>query len=107
MPYTFTSEQRDQIDLLFAQGPAAGQAGNFSPMYAYISTVLRTPDGSGNPPDAQLDVLQSRLWFDGATRANAGEGSLSAFIREYTQQQGLLHFGHRFTLPSVVRATKL
>jgi hypothetical protein len=95
MPYMFTLPQQVQIEEFYQAGPVQQyQAGDFADMYSYIATVLST----GNPPpDSDLDVLKSRLWFDGATKANSGSGVFSILIRDYTQTQGKLHYGREFS----------
>lgn len=95
MPYIFTPPEQVQIEALYNAGPVNdGQPGNFAPMYDYISTRLRS---GSPPPDSDPEVLKSRLWFDGAARANGGSGVFSILIREYTQTEGVLHFGTRFS----------
>jgi Ca2+-binding RTX toxin-like protein len=101
MPYVFTPTQQTEITLRHSQGPVENSPGNFSPMYQYIAQVLRTPQPTfpgGLPPDSEIAIQGSRLWFEGATLANAGVGPQSRLIREYTQMQGVLHFGEPFLL---------
>lgn len=94
MPYIFTPPQQAQIDAKYQAGPVnPGASGNFSAMYAYIATLLHT---GSPPPDDDPIVLKSRLWFDGASKANAGDGVFSILIRDYTQAEGKLHFGKKF-----------
>ncbi|MFC4819861.1 calcium-binding protein [Dokdonella ginsengisoli] len=95
MPYVFTPPEQTQIQTFYNAGPTApGQAGNFASMYGYIAGRLHA---GKLPPDGDPEVLKSRLWFDGATKANGGSGVFSILIREYTQTQGTLHFGSRFS----------
>jgi hypothetical protein len=72
--FYFTQDQINVIQAFQSRGPNA--QGNFSDFYAYVASIL--PSSS------------ERRWFDGATQANAGQGAMSALIREYTVRQLLL-----------------
>ena len=100
MSYVFTPAQQTTLTMLFEQGPQPNQNGNFFLYYQNIASILRTPQPSngGLPPDFDPVVYPSRLWFEGATFANAGVGAPSTLIRGYTQTQGLMHFGRQFTV---------
>ena len=91
--YTFTPQQQADITALRLSGPDENQPGNHAAMYQYFADALST----GNPPpDDDPEIFRTRLWFNGASRANQGIGPFSDLIRGYTQAQGLLHFGRQF-----------
>lgn len=91
MSYTFTASQQAQITQRFQMGPPENQPGNFIEMYGYVAQELAAP-GLADPA-----VNATRLWFTGAFYANGGGGSPSTLIREFTQTQGVLHRGKRFS----------
>ena len=95
--YTFTLIEQQDISNAYNQGPATiGLPGNHVQLYSTISTILKTDTGLG-APDLNPEVKPVRIWFDGATKINSGEGVFSTLIREYTQTQGELHWNYRFT----------
>lgn len=94
--YTFSPLEQQQIIDAYNLGPdAQGLPGNHVNYYSEVAEILSDDMGSGAPDDLPL-VAPVRLWFDGASKVNAGEGSFSVLIREYTQNQGILHWGQRF-----------
>ena len=95
--YTFNLTEQQQITNAFNQGPATiGLPGNHVQLYSTVSTILSTDTGGG-APDSNAEVKPVRIWFDGATKVNSGEGVFSTLIREYTHTQGELHWNRRFT----------
>ena len=95
--YTFTLLEQQNITNAFNTGPQnIGDPGNHVPFYTAMSTILSTNTGSG-APDSNAEVKPVRIWFDGATKVNAGQGVFSTLIREYTQAQGELHWERRFS----------
>lgn len=61
----------------------------FAEAYSKIVRAITGIDGQ------QVDGVEQAafLWFNGATRINAGEGRLSDFIRDYTAEQVVTRFG--------------
>ena len=95
--YTFTISEQQQITDAFNLGPLnPGDLGDHFPYYSTVSSILSTNSGMGSPDDNPL-VLPVRIWFDGAAKVNAGDGAFSILIREYTQNQGWLHWDRRFS----------
>ena len=82
MSTTFT---RAELDNLTALRQNAQQGAGYWRCYEYIAQRL---EAKGVP--ASDNVL---LWFKGATEANAGRGSFSTLIREYTSAQYAMRVG--------------
>ncbi|MCZ8233760.1 MAG: matrixin family metalloprotease [Inhella sp.] len=63
--------------------------GAYAPIYAWLANLLVSKGVEAS--DSAL------LWLRGATEANAGRGSMSALIRQYTDKQSLLRYGTQIT----------
>lgn len=94
--YTFSPAEQQEIIDAYNLGPGdSGLAGDHVNYYSKVAEILSRDAGSGAPDDLPL-VQPVRIWFNGAADVNAGIGAFSVLIREYTQNQGVLHFGERF-----------
>jgi Ca2+-binding RTX toxin-like protein len=87
VPFTFTQDQLAQIDAL-AQQAEAGEI-QFADVYEFVANLIE--------PSDDPDVESAERWLRGAVQANAGQGFYSDIIREYTQVQGELRLGSRFS----------
>jgi len=87
MSFTFSIEQRDEIQRLFDLARTRtndGLVSNYADVYAYIRDQI-TP--SILHPGVDTNVAS---WFIVGTDVNAGIGPASVLIRSYTQRQGEL-----------------
>lgn len=72
--------------------------GNWAPFYTALSGILGQRIDSGSVTGEDLaDIQDIKRWLDVAIGANGGTGMHSAFIRSYTNSQGVLRLGREFT----------
>jgi Ca2+-binding RTX toxin-like protein len=106
MAYIFSLVEQAQITAAANQGPAPGQAGNFVAMYSKIRDIVSShiSDGTiaGTDKSSAVNVLN---WLNTAIGANGNEGFQSAFIRAYTNRQGLLRIGAPFSVDEMQEAS--
>jgi hypothetical protein len=78
--YTFSAAEQQQITDAYNLGPdVSGLPGDHIAYYSKVAEILSEDTGSGAPDDLPL-VAPVRLWFDGASKVNAGEGAFSVLI---------------------------
>ncbi|MGQ5522911.1 calcium-binding protein [Chitinimonas sp. PSY-7] len=106
MPYRFNEEEIALIRQARALCPAGDQdatgTGNWVPFYTKLSLIftVRIAEATLNksmPPKDLQDMKDVKLWLDVAISANGNSGSHGAFIRTYTEREGLLRRGQGFT----------
>lgn len=92
---------------VLAQLEAYIQNGTYASAYGYLSDVLLSIDPltGSRYIEAAPDIHKVQLFFDGAEEANAGNGVFSAWIRTYTQTQGMLRYGTTFSSTDMQRAS--
>lgn len=71
--------------------------GAFASIYQWLADLLVSKGAQAND--------QILLWLRGATEANAGRGSMSALIREYTAAQIRLRYGQTVEITDMQRAS--
>ncbi len=121
MSYAFTAAEHQQIlDAINASSglvfnttsksydiktPAVGT--NATPFYQILSDILTTKlDDPSELDAATVEELESSLrWINVAIGANSGVGMHSAFIRAYTNRQGVLRLGSEFTAEQMQQAS--
>jgi hypothetical protein len=113
MAYTFTAQEQNSIKaarLLCTPGDDPKDVktnGNWVPFYTALSNIIGQHIAAGditNPVDL-ANFKSSKLWLDVAIGANGGTGMHSAFIRTYTDRQGLLRRGSPFSATEMQKAS--
>jgi Ca2+-binding RTX toxin-like protein len=94
-----TAEELVQLNALYAEAnsSAPGTTGRYASVYQYIADLIESRNsfpvlwGIEFPLNHEVDV--SKRWFQGAARANAGEGPFADIIRDYSSRQSELRYG--------------
>ncbi|KAA3650615.1 MAG: hypothetical protein DWP95_01220 [Proteobacteria bacterium] len=73
-----------------------GDPGTHIQFYIELANILSTDNGSGAPGD-DPQIKPILIWAQGATKTNSKQGAFSTLIREYTHEQGVMHYKERFT----------
>lgn len=120
MSYLFSEQEREQIQqaidvctgLSLENGRYVGMgvAGtNAVPLYERISALIWHKLNAPDAYDAAIrgELENAKLWLDVAIGANGGTGMHAAFIRTYTNRQGVLRLGHAFTEDQMQEASNV
>lgn len=105
MAYQFTQDEiaqisaaRDLCPLNSVNPDNPTTTGNWVPFYTTLFNILgqRIDSNTVTGNDLQ-DLINAKLWLGVAIHANGGDGMHSAFIRAFTNREGLLRRGSEFT----------
>jgi hypothetical protein len=99
MTIQLTAAELAELNSLYdvAYNTPPGTVGRYAAVYQFIANLIESRNnmpsywGLNEIIDRDIDV--SRQWFQGAARANAGEGPFSDVIREYSSRQSELRYG--------------
>jgi hypothetical protein len=102
--YTFTALEKQELEAARLLCPAGDDPrsvdynGNWVPFYTKLSQIIGRHISAGDVTDAKdlSDFKSAKLWLDVAIGANGGTGMHSAFIRTYTNREGVLRIGREF-----------
>ncbi len=107
MSYRYSQAEQERLEYAVSQcttqtntddGYKPSATGNWVPLYIELSNIMDEHIDAGDVSgDALQNIKNFKLWLDVAIGANGGTGMHSAFIRTFTDIQGELRTGSKFS----------
>lgn len=99
MAYIFSDSERSELNVARKSCPQAPNiGGDFVLLYQKLSEIIsRHMSDAALDAETQQELINAKLWLDVAIGANGNTGMHSAFIRSYTNRQGVLRLNREFS----------